>query len=87
MPKWEYCEIHFFLSEDTEKETKFLRYLYPDRAEDKEIEMVGQTLAQLGAESWELVSHTQRMTLIQDEYGHGRVIPVGETLWLKRPLE
>jgi hypothetical protein len=85
MDKWEYCKIIDPIRVPGKAvEPAKLLYLGALEANERveEIENAERTLAQLGLEGWELISHSQVSTVID----RGTALPVLEVYYLKRGI-
>lgn len=83
MIKWEYCQLIVNRADPDNATSKQLVFLKIDKVDVRPIRSVTQSIAELGLEGWELVSHTQFQTVVEN-FVNG--LPVTEFFTFKRPL-
>lgn len=83
MTKWEYCQLIVNRAEPDNPKSKQLVCLGIDEMTVKEIRSISRTIAELGVDGWELVSHTQSHAVIESSIGG---FPWTEFFTFKRPL-
>ncbi|MDM8529312.1 hypothetical protein QUF58_14045 [Anaerolineales bacterium HSG24] len=83
MKKWEYCQLVVNRATPNNPKSKQLVFLSVDELNIRQIRSISQTIAQLGIDGWELVSHTQSQIVVEDGLGG---FPWTEFFTFKRPL-
>ena len=94
MTNWQYCIIMqpttgLAEKDSTRKIKSYLSFLGPSEEETKteEIENPFHELARLGAEGWELISHTQRWEpMIEGQKTTSAIYPIAQVYVLKREI-
>jgi len=84
MQKWEYCQLVVNRASPSNPKSKQLVFLSVDDLSIRQIRSISQTIAKLGIDGWELVSHTQSQTVLKDGVSG---FPWTEFFTFKRPLE
>lgn len=85
MKKWEYCQVIRPLTVDGKLVAPMeVIFFAPSKADEQHqaFDDLGVTLAQLGADGWEMVSHTQTFTLVK-----GSLLPIAEEYHFKRQMQ
>lgn len=88
MTKWEYCAVTCVagtrrLAQPLEELRQNLVMLKPSGEEKEEIQDLAATIANLGLEGWELVSHNKAFMIVDEP---GQIMTQDETYMFKRQL-